>query len=210
VPRRTLAEAALSDPLQGLPLAAPSPAGWAEAATRDIDALLADHAHCELKAASTALSLAGRFGEHSRLVEDLTALAHEELRHFQRVHDLLRERGKALPKVGPDRYVQMIKSSPPPRRPGTSALVDALIVCGFVEARSCERFRLLARLGSALPDPLPAFYAELSTAEARHHELFFGHALRAADPEVVRARIREFAAIEADIVRSLPAGPHIH
>jgi tRNA-(ms[2]io[6]A)-hydroxylase len=198
-----------ADPLDGLPLAGATPADWAEAASRDVDALLADHAHCELKAASTAMSLAGRFGEVSDLVADLSSLAHEEMRHFERVHEVLCARGKSLPKVGPDRYVKRLKAAPLPKHPGTTAMLDALVLCGFVEARSCERFRLLAR-ESKLPAELRALYAEFATAEARHHVLFFRHAEAAVGAKVARARIREVAAIEAAIVRELPVEARIH
>lgn len=201
-------EALPDDPLEGLPLDAPTPAGWVAIATSDIDALLADHAHCELKAASTAMSLAGRFADRTALVDDMAALAHEEMRHFERVHALVRERGRTLPKVGSDRYVKRLKALRLPKRPGTSALLDALVLCGFVEARSCERFRLLA-LGP-LPEPLRVFYAELASAESRHHEIFFRHGEAEAGEEIARARIREVAALEAVIIRELSLEPRIH
>ncbi len=196
------------DPLEGLPLQSPTPQGWADAATKDIDALLADHAHCELKAASTAMSLAGRFAEFPRLVEDMAALAHEEIRHFERVHEMLRARGKTLPRVGPDRYVREMKAFRLPKHAGTTAMLDTLVLCGFVEARSCERFRLLAR--APLPEALQAFYAELAGAESRHHEIFFEHGAAAVGAAISSARVLEFGALEARLIRSLPLEPRIH
>ena len=196
------------DPLRDLPLAAPSPAPWVEAAAADIDATLADHAHCELKAASTALSMAGRFPEATALVRDLTALAHEDIRHFERVVDLVQSRGQSLPKVGPDRYVKGLRNLRLPKLPGSSALMDQLVLCGFIEARSCERFRLLAR--GPIPGDLRGFYAELAGAEARHHELFFEHARRVAGPAVAEMRIRQVAELEAALIRDLPLASRIH
>jgi len=196
------------DPLDGLPLAGPTPRGWAEAAIRDLDALLADHAHCELKAASTAMSLAGRFGDRPALVRDMAALAHEEMRHFERVHGLLVERGGVLPKVASDRYVKRLKAMPLPKHPGTTAALDTLVLCGFVEARSCERFRLLAR--APLPELLRALYAEFAGAEARHHGIFFAHGAVEVGEKVAQARIREVAKLEAAIVRELPLESRIH
>jgi len=194
--------------LEGLPLLAATGPAWAEAVARDVDHVLADHAHCELKAASTALSLVGRYSDDDLLAQDMLALAREEMRHFASVRERLLERGARLPPVGPDRYVKELRRrAQRGLRPGEVGL-DALLICAFVEARSCERFRILA---AALPDPgLRAFYSELASAEARHHELFTGHAARRAGSEATSARTKEIAAIEAELVSSLPIAPRIH
>jgi tRNA-(ms[2]io[6]A)-hydroxylase len=199
------------DPIAGLPLAAPSPAGWVRAATGDLIALLIDHAHCELKAAANAMALAGRHPDRSALVKDLTALAREELRHFEQAHAQVRARGHALTRPQTDHYVKELQGWV--RRAGSraasAALLDELLVCGFIEARSCERFRLLAA-ALQLPADLQTFYGELAAAEARHHEIFFHHATELAGPAATGARIAEVAAAEAAIVARLPAGPRIH
>ncbi len=197
-----------ADPLAALPLGTATAPEWVAVATADLDALLIDHAHCELKAAANAMAMAGRYAEHTALVRDLTALAREELRHFDQVHTLVRERGRALTRPEPDRYVKELEQRT--RRGGSAvmALLDQLLRCGFIEARSCERFRILA--GAALPPPFSDFYAELAAAEARHHLLFFEHAARAAGDETARVRALEIAAIEAAIVRALPAAARIH
>lgn len=194
--------------MEGLPLAAATPATWLPAAVSDLNALLNDHAHCELKAASTAMSLAGRFADRGRLVLEMTALAREELRHFDLVHRLLRRRGGALTLVEPDRYVRRLKRMPMKRLPGSSALMDQLVLCAFIEARSCERFRLLAAAG--LPDGLGDFYGRLADAEDRHHERFLSLAEAESGEAVVRRRVEEVAGFEASIVRELPAVPRIH
>lgn len=194
--------------IEGLPLAAATPPGWAEVATSDVDALLVDHAHCELKAASTALAIVGRFAERTELVRSMTALAHEEMRHFARVHRLVCRRGGALRRVKGDRYASALRKRVQRGFDGVPTLLDQLILCMFIEARSCERFRLLA---SAEFPPAPAdFYAELADAEARHHELFLGHAVDAAGEEAAKKRVREVAEIEGKLILELPPAPRIH
>lgn len=192
-----------------LPLAAPTSPGWVEVAAADLDALLIDHAHCELKAAANAMAMARRFAGEPRLVRDLTVLAREERRHFELVHARVRERGRCLPAPRTDRYVRRLERLV--RRGGGSraaALLDQLLLCGFIEARSCERFRLLA--GAPLASSLRTFYAELAYAEARHYELFFEHAFRLNGEDAVGVRIREVAELEAALVRDLPLEPRMH
>ena len=199
-----------------LPLITPSPAGWLDHAASDFPALLVDHAHCELKAAANAMALAGRYADRTALVRDLTALAREELRHFEQVHALVRARGGTLTRPAPDHYVRelqrLVRGT---RAVGTGAhptLEDELLGCGFIEARSCERFRLLAA-SPLVPADLQAFYAELAAAESRHHELFFDHAATAAGPAGAAALAGRIAAIaqgEAELVARLPLGPRIH
>jgi len=207
----------------GLPLVAPSPPSWLDHATGDLKSLLIDHAHCELKAAANAMAIAGRYADRVALVRDLTALAREELRHFEQVHAQVRARGGTLTRPAPDHYVrelQRLVRQTRPACPGRRAddgaaaavnvaLIDQLLVCGFIEARSCERFRLLAA-SELVPADLRAFYAELASAEARHHELFFGHAEAAAGAEAVASRIAALAQAEAELVARLPQGARIH
>ena len=188
--------------IEGLPLAAPSPSGWVDAACSDLDALLIDHAYCELKAASTALSLVVRFGSRPALVEAMADLAREEMKHFDRVHELIRARGLALTPIRGDRYVKQLIAL------GDASLQDSLIRSAFIEARSCERFRLLA--DAPVPADLREFYAELARAEARHHELFLDLASAEAGEGQVRKRVTEFARREAEIVAGLPLEARIH
>jgi tRNA-(ms[2]io[6]A)-hydroxylase len=187
---------------------AATPARWVGLVAENLDAVLADHAHCELKAASTALSIVGRFGDRPSLVTDMTALAREEMKHFDQVHRLVRARGGALPAVASDRYARALKQQGLKRLPGSSALMDLLVLCAFIEARSCERFRLLAK--GPLDATLRGFYADLADAEGRHHDLFLERAVAEAGEEVARARVKEVAELEARIVRSLPLEARIH
>jgi tRNA-(ms[2]io[6]A)-hydroxylase len=191
-----------------LPLKSATPSRWVEVVAADLDATLGDHAHCELKAASTAMSLVGRFADHPALVSDLTALAREEMKHFDQVHRLVRARKGVLPRVSTDRYAKRLATAPLKGLKGSSALVDKLVICAFIEARSCERFRLLSK--GPVGATLQAFYAELEGAEGRHHELFLEHAVSEAGEVVVAARVEEVARIEAAIVRELPLEPRIH
>lgn len=203
--------------LQGLPLTAPSPPGWVAAAMTDLAALLVDHAHCELKAAANAMAIAGRHADRTDLVRDLTALAREELRHFEQAHAQVRARGGTLTRPAPDLYVRELQRLVRRGRMAGGAaageanatLLDELIVCGFIEARSCERFRLLAT-SPLVPADLRAFYGELAAAEARHHELFFGHARVVAGANAVAGRISATAQAEAELVARLPLGARIH
>ncbi len=194
--------------LAGLPLAAATGAAWEEACARAPDRLLSDHAHCELKAASTAMRLVGRYADRTSLALALTDLAREELRHFERVHALVLARGRPLSPVGPDTYVKRLRAGTMRGIAGATTLLDLLVACAFVEARSCERFRLLAR-GPFAAD-CRALWADFAGAEARHHEVFLDLAREATDASTVAARVRAVAEIEAAIVRDLPAAPRIH
>ena len=191
----------------GLPLKSATPSKWVEVVARDLDAALGDHAHCELKAASTAMALVGRFAWKASVARELTRLAREELKHFDQVRRVLEKRGRALPTVPVDRYAKKLAMAPLKGLKGSSALMDKLVLCAFIEARSCERFRLLAR--APIDDDLRAFYADLAGAEGRHHELFLELAVEEAG-ETVAARVEEVAQIEAKIVRELPIEPRIH
>ncbi len=186
----------------------PTDPAWVDLVAKNVDHVLADHAHCELKAASTALALVGRYSEDDALAEDLLALAREEMRHFASVREVLTSRKAPLPPVGPDRYVKELRRRAQRGLDRTAVGLDALLICGFVEARSCERFELLAR---GLEDAtLRSFYDELARAEARHHALFYEHAARRAGEEVARERAAAIAEIEAALTAELPLAPRIH
>lgn len=190
-----------------LGLLVPTDASWADAAARDLPGLLSDHAHCELKAAQSALSLVARFGgEHPALVAPLVALAHEETEHFAEVQAQLARTGGTLGKPSSDAYVVALRDAA--RADGEApALLDRLIVAALVEARSCERFKLLSE---NLEDPtLKTFYRGLMAAEARHFRLFTDLA-ESFFPQLARARLNAVATREAEVVRHLPLGPTVH
>jgi tRNA 2-(methylsulfanyl)-N6-isopentenyladenosine37 hydroxylase len=188
---------------------------WAEEAMRDLDRVLIDHAHCEMKAASNALSLAARHPRSPAVVRALTLLAREEIDHFQRVLTLLEERGLSLGPPPVDEYAAALRreAAAETRGPRLGVLVDRLLVGALIEARSCERFKLLAgALALAGERVVSDFYTELLAAEARHHrELIDLAVLVAGDAGASRsdvlARLDLLAAREGAIVNDLARGP---
>lgn len=179
---------------------------WIERAATDIDGVLADHAHCEKKAAVNAISMLNRYPGRERLVREMVALAQEELEHFERVYSLIVARGGVLPRDSGDPYVQAlhreIRNSEPQR------LLDSLLVAALVEARSCERFSILSR--SIADDQLKSFYAELLASEAGHYRTFFDIACEYFDAREVRERLEDLSIREGDIVMSLQSDPTMH
>ena len=187
-------------------LKSPTDPRWLPCALARLDALLADHAHCEKKAAATALSLVGAYPHRERLVRHLSALAIEELRHFRAVHEQLQARGFRLTRDAGDPYakqlMQLVRSG------GDARLADRLLVAGLIEARSHERLTLLAE-GIGEPG-LAGFYASLARAESGHARLFVALAEEYAGEARARARLDELASREAEIVAELPLEPRIH
>ncbi len=178
---------------------------WLEVALADFDRVLVDHAHCEKKAAASAMSLVAAYPDRERLVRRLSALAIEELRHFRAVHLRLRRRGLTLGRNPGDPYAQALMRLV---RPGRGRLTDRLLVCGLIEARSRDRIELLA---NALPDSeLAAFYGSLAEAEGRHADLFGDLAREYDDQGEAEARLATLVALEAEIMKRLPIEPRMH
>ncbi|OJY15940.1 MAG: hypothetical protein BGO98_25140 [Myxococcales bacterium 68-20] len=188
-------------------LRAATDSAWATSAVTDLDAVLVDHAHCEMKAATNALSLVVRHSSDLGLVRALTEIAREELEHFQRVVDFLEARGLRLGSPPVDDYAAELRRAMN-RLPATDLplVVDRLLVGALIEARSCERFKLLIQvLPESCPADLRAFYEELFACEARHYRQYVDLALRAAGSlaALVEPRLQALAEAEAGIVRSL-------
>jgi tRNA 2-(methylsulfanyl)-N6-isopentenyladenosine37 hydroxylase len=196
-------------------LTRPTPAAWVERALVDLDAVLVDHAHCELKAAQNALSLVPRALSRA-MADELLALADEEMRHVRRVLDELDRRGLKLGTPPPDPYAAELRTLANRSRPGArdarQALLDRLLVAALIEARSCERFRLLADgLAGAGQPELAAFYEELFEAEARHYRVFTELASEAAgDRALAKIRLGELAQAEGEVCEKLGASAAIH
>jgi tRNA 2-(methylsulfanyl)-N6-isopentenyladenosine37 hydroxylase len=192
-----------------LGLLTPTDPSWVEAVDGDLDRLLSDHAHCELKAAHSALSLVGRHGgAHPNMVDPLVALAREETDHFHEVQQRIAARGGRLGPPASDDYVTSLRREA--RRDGsdTPALLDRLLVSALIEARSCERFKLLSeRLASS---SLRAFYGDLMASEAGHFRLFCRLAEACFGVEATRSRLGELARREARVSHQLPLGPTVH
>lgn len=192
-----------------LGLLTPTDPVWVEAVEEDLDRLLSDHAHCELKAAQSALSLVARFGgEIPAMVEPLVALAKEETDHFHQVQQRLAARGRRMGPPAIDEYVQGLRTAA--RRDGSAVptLLDRLLVSALIEARSCERFKLLAEhLGSS---SLRSLYRELMASEAKHYRLFSGLAETHFGVDSARGRLDDLARREAEVADRLPLGPTVH
>lgn len=175
----------------------------------DLNALLVDHAHCEVKAAQSALGMVARFaGECPALVEPLVALAHEETEHFAQVEQRLRERGAPLAMPRSDEYVVSLRRACRIDHHTYPALLDRLLVSALVEARSCERFQLLAEHLHEME--LRSFYTDLMASEARHYRLFVRLAEERFGEQETRARLKVLAVREGELAVSLPLGPSMH
>lgn len=140
-----------------------TPKAWCEMAAQNIPTLLIDHAHCEKKAASTAINLLYRYPQHTALMYRLSRFAREELRHFEKVLQLMQARGITLIHLSPCRYAGSLHKHIAQHEP--LRLIDTLLISALIEARSCERFRALVPY---LDDRLAKFYGGLLAAEQRH------------------------------------------
>jgi tRNA-(ms[2]io[6]A)-hydroxylase len=174
-----------------------TPAAWCEWALENPGLLLIDHANCEKKAASTALNLLYRYVEYPRLLQKLSRLAREELRHFEQVIALMKRRGIAYTQLSAARYAGELRQGVRSAEPGR--LIDTLIVGALIEARSCERFAALAPL---LDEELGNFYRSLLKSESRHFRDYLDLAESLSGPEAVESRLPTFLASERDLVLS--------
>ncbi len=189
-----------------LHLARDTEPGWAVRAAEHMDEILLDHAHLEKKAASNALQFIFRYPEHSVLHRPLSELAREELEHFEQVLGILESRGQTYRQLRPSPYLGKLRAAE--RKTEPVRLMDGLLTSGLIEARSCERMKLLSQ---ALPTgPLQDLYLGLLSSEARHHRLYYDLAVRIFDEPSVRARLHELALHEAGIFGTLPEEPRLH
>jgi tRNA-(ms[2]io[6]A)-hydroxylase len=191
----------------------PTDPRWAARALADLDVVLADHAHCEMKAAANAISLATRWPASAKVARALTTVAEEELGHFREVLALLEQRGIALGRPETDAYAADLRRAAQAGGEKTphGSLADRLLVGALIEARSCERFRLLADALAARTDPLASFYEELFACEARHYTTMVDLAVEVrGDEPRVRNRLAELARVEGEIAARLGARPTIH
>lgn len=174
-----------------------TPQAWVREACRRIPELLLDHANCELKAASTAIGFLYRYPERGLLAERMSRLAREELRHYEQVKKLMRERDIRFARLEASRYAATMRAAARTGEP--YRLMDALIIGALIEARSCERF---AALVPYLPRDLASFYEGLLSSEARHFEQYlrFAKSETGASDEVVAARVAELKSIESALI----------
>lgn len=191
-----------------LGLKLPTDPRWADIAKKNIEDILVDHAYCEQKAASTAISLIVTYPEYSELVTAMTALAREEMGHFKMVHEKLLERGYTMGWDRKDEYVIKLRDFFPKGGSRTTQLIHRLLIAGLIEARSCERFRLLSE---ELEDKeLSKFYRDLMVSEANHYTMFLKFARKYGDRDVVDQKWQELLDYEAEVMKELGNKETIH
>ncbi|WP_027002652.1 tRNA-(ms[2]io[6]A)-hydroxylase [Hugenholtzia roseola] len=188
-----------------LHLKLPTDPRWVDVATISIADILTDHAYCEQKAASSCISLIVEYAHLEDLVDTLTPVVSEEWSHFEMVLEQLRKRNLPLGKQRRDEYVVALQKQV---RKGDvkHKLTDQLLVCALIEARSCERFKLLSQ--GVEDQELKKFYYDLMVSEARHYTNFISLARKYQAREIVDARWQEFLKMEAEIISQLTYRPN--
>jgi len=191
-----------------LGLKLPTDPRWINIVEKNIEDILTDHAFCEQKATSTAISLIVSFPEYTDLVQEMVALVKEEISHFKMVHDKILERGWTLGRDRKDDYVIALLKFFPKGGSRTIQLVHRLLYAALIEARSCERFRLLSE---ELKDKtLAEFYRNLMVSEANHYTMFLGFARQYGSREEVDKKWQDLLDYEAQIMKSLSKSETIH
>ncbi|MCF1191867.1 tRNA-(ms[Mangrovimonas sp. AS39] len=191
-----------------LGLKLPTDPRWVNIVEKNIEEILTDHAYCEQKATSTAISLIVSFPEYTELVQEMTALVKEEISHFKMVHDKIINRGWTLGRDRKDDYVIALLKFFPKGGSRTDQLVHRLLYAALIEARSCERFRLLSE---ELKDKeLAEFYRRLMVSEANHYTMFLGFARQYGDREMVDKKWQDLLDYEANIMKDLGKKETIH
>jgi tRNA-(ms[2]io[6]A)-hydroxylase len=182
-----------------------TPDEWIAAALKYPDILLIDHANCEKKAASTALNLIYRYVDNFELLNKMSRLAREEMRHFEQVIAIMEARGVAYRNISASRYAAGLRKMVRTHEP--AKLVDTLIVGAFIEARSCERF---AKLAPYLDDELKQFYLSLLKSEGRHYRDYLSLAKKAAGDKSIESRIQLIRECEHELIEQSDSEFHFH
>lgn len=191
-----------------LGLKLPTDPRWVNIVEKNIEEILTDHAYCEQKAASTAISLIVSFPEYTDLTKEMIALVKEEMSHFKMVHDRILDKGWVLGRDRKDDYVIELLKFFPKGGSRTTQLVHRLLYAALIEARSCERFRLLSE---ELKDKeLAEFYRKLMVSEANHYTMFLGFARQYGDRKEVDAKWQQLLDYEASIMKNLSKKETMH
>ncbi|MDJ0687091.1 MAG: tRNA isopentenyl-2-thiomethyl-A-37 hydroxylase MiaE [Xenococcaceae cyanobacterium MO_188.B32] len=184
----------------------PTCMAWVEQAIANLDTILLDHSHCERKAAGVAINLMFRYPSYHKLVRQLTAIAKEELEHFEQVNQWLEKRGIPLAPLNSPPYGAKLKAQIRHQEP--ERLLDSLLVSALIEARSHERLGLL---GEYCSEPeLAKFYRGLMASEARHYGMYWLLANNYFERTIVDKRLTEIAVVESEILAVLHPQPRIH
>ncbi len=198
----------MTQPKTMLGLKLPTDPRWVNIVEKNIEEILTDHAYCEQKATSTAISLIVSFPEYTELVQEMVALVKEEISHFKMVHDKILEKGWTLGRDRKDEYVIQLLTFFPKGGSRTTQLVHRLLYAALIEARSCERFRLLSE---ALQDKeLAEFYRKLMVSEANHYTMFLSFARQYGDRAEVDEKWQALLQFEAGIMKNLSKTESIH
>jgi len=191
-----------------LGLKLPTDPRWVNIVEKNIEEILTDHAFCEQKATSTAISLIVSFPEYTDLVQEMTALVKEEISHFKMVHDKIIERGWTLGRDRKDDYVIALMKFFPKGGSRTKQLIHRLLLAALIEARSCERFRLLSE--ELQDEELRVFYRNLMVSEANHYTMFLGFARQYGNKKEVDTKWQQLLDYEAKIMSHLGTSETIH
>ena len=189
-----------------LHLQTPTDPRWLAQVDAHLDQILIDHAHCEKKAAGTAMNLIFHYVENRELCHEMTKIVQEELEHFHMVLDLLERRGIKFRRIRPSQYGRKLNDLVRKQEPERA--VDRLLVAGLIEARSCERFHALAK--HVNDAELADFYSSLFESEARHHTTYTRLAKHFAPEGVVQCRLEELYEAEATIIAEGEPMPRMH
>ena len=191
-----------------LGLKLPTDPRWVNIAEKNIQEILTDHAFCEIKAASTAISLMVSFPEYTELVKEMPNLAKEEMCHFELVHNIILDRGWTLGRDRKDHYVIKLLSFFPKGGSRTTQLIHRLLYAALIEARSCERFKLLSE--NLKDKELALFFRSLMESEAGHYTLFLNFARNYGGRKIIDEKWQKLLIFEAEIMKSLGGKETIH
>jgi tRNA-(ms[2]io[6]A)-hydroxylase len=191
-----------------LGLKLPTDPRWAEIAEGNIEEILTDHAWCEQKAATNAIMLIVNNSELEDLVSDMADIAIEEMQHFKMVHDKIKERGYKLGRERRDDYVNELMKFMKKGGTRNESLIDRLLFAAMIEARSCERFRVLSQ--NIKDKELAAFYHELMISEANHYTTFLNFARKYTEGTDVNKRWKEWLEYEATVIQNYGTKENIH
>jgi len=191
-----------------LGLKLPTDPRWVKLVESNISEILTDHAWCEQKAATNAISIVVHNSEQEELVSDMLSLAKEELEHFEMVHNIIKEKGFVLGRERKDSYVNELAKFMVKGRGRKFSLVDRLLFSAMIEARSCERFKVLA--DNVDDEELAKFYHELMISEAGHYTMFLKHAKKVAPEIDVDKRWAEWLEFEAKVILNYGKEETVH
>lgn len=181
---------------------------WANIAEGNMEEILTDHAWCEQKATTNAITLITMLPEYPEIITELLNIAKEELEHFQMVHEIIKKRGYEFGRERKDDYVGQLLKFIRNNDTRDNRIIDRMLFAAMIEARSCERFKVLTE--NIKDEELKVFYKELMISEANHYTTFIGFARQLGDPEKVNKRWEEWLNYEAEIIKSYGTKESIH